>query len=130
MYMYINLKGIIQFTEIWFNLRFPCASSSALTLITEPYTVGVFVLTKNKQDLNQWAWQGSTVGPSLYYPCLVKIRVQYNIPLPMLHGVMHMSLYFCVKFSLIWVSTVVLNPAFFLSTQNSVCFPLIEIIYV
>ena len=99
--MYINLKGIIQLTEIWSDLRIPCASSSALTLITvfkcsyiNHWPIHCWCLcfdfvAKNKHDLNQWAWQGSTVGPSLYYPCLVKIQVQYNTPPPMLHDGMY-----------------------------------------
>ena len=44
MYMYINLKGIIQFTEMWLNLSILCAFLSTLTLNTKPYTVSVFVL--------------------------------------------------------------------------------------
>ena len=99
MYMYINLKGFIQFTEIWLNLRILCASLSALTLNIDPCTIGVSVLTLYlKIDPNQWAWQGSTVGPSLYYPCLVQIQVQYNNPPPMLHDGMYMPLYFIFLF--------------------------------
>ena len=130
MFVYINLKGIIQFIEIWLNLTIQNASLSALTLNTEPYAVGVFVLTKNKHDLNQWSWQGSTVGLSLYYSCLVKIQVLYNTQPECCMAkciYLHIS-YSCAKFALTSVSNLVLNPAFVWLSQNSERFPLIQII--